>query len=112
MAPPWWTGAGAAGGRSLLTFSLDGQTVIAHRLVMRVVRDGLSRRGRLAAVCRAAASVLDARAEALAGSQDRPAVRDIPEQVTALRENAAGLATGAGEELATDAALAPVLGPV
>ena len=38
--------------------------MIAHRLVLRVVRDGLARQGRLAAVCRAAASVLDARARA------------------------------------------------
>ena len=83
---------------SLLTFSLDGQAVIAHRLVLRVVRDGLARQGRLAAVCRDAA-VLDARAEALAGSLDRMAVRDIPEQVTALREHAASSASGAGEEL-------------
>ena len=30
--------------RSLLTFSLDGQTVIMHRLVAQVVRDGLARR--------------------------------------------------------------------
>ena len=67
--------------RSLLTFSLDGQAVIAHRLVLRVVRDRLARQGRLAAVCRDAAAVLDARAGALAGSLDRPAVRDIPEQV-------------------------------
>ena len=37
--------------RSLLTFSLDGQTVILHRLVARVVRDGLDRRQRLTAVC-------------------------------------------------------------
>ena len=47
---------------SLLAFSLDGQAVIAHRLVLRVVRDTLAQQGRLAAVCRAAASVLDARA--------------------------------------------------
>ena len=57
--------------RSLLTFSLDGQTIIAHRLVMRVVRDWLARQGRLAAVCRAAASVLEHARAALAGSQDR-----------------------------------------
>ena len=31
-------------GRSLLTFSLDGQTVIMHRLVARVIRNGLARR--------------------------------------------------------------------
>jgi len=37
---------------SLLAFSLDGQAVIAHRLVLRVVRDTLVQRGRLAAVCR------------------------------------------------------------
>ncbi len=86
---------------SLLTFSLDGQTVVVHHLVTRVVRDGLSRRKRLAVVCRSAASVLEARARELAGSQDRRAVRDIPEQVTALLDNAAGLASGAGEELAT-----------
>ena len=78
--------------RSLLTFSLDGQTVIMHRLVAQVVRNGLASRERLMAVCRAAASVLEAHAQALAGSQDRPAVRDIPEQVAALLDNAAGLA--------------------
>ena len=84
---------------SLLTFSLDGQAVIAHRLVLWVVRDRLTRRRRLAAVCRDAAAVVDARAEALAGSQDRVAVRDIPEQVMALWDHAASSASGAGEEL-------------
>jgi Tetratricopeptide repeat len=73
--------------------------VIAHRLVLRVVRDRLTRRRRLAAVCRDAAAVVDARAEALAGSQDRVAVRDIPEQVMALWDHAASSASGAGEEL-------------
>ena len=85
---------------SLLAFSVDGQAVIAHRLVLRVVRDGLARQQRLAAVCRAAATVLDARAGALAGSLDRVAVRDVPEQVTALQEHAASSVLGAGGELA------------
>jgi tetratricopeptide (TPR) repeat protein len=85
--------------RSLLAFSLDGQTIIVHRLVARVVRDGLARRERLTAVCRAAAPVLEARAQALAGSQDRPAVRDIPGQVMALQDNAAGPAGEADEGL-------------
>ena len=76
---------------SLLAFSLDGQAVIAHRLVLRVVRERLAQQGRLAAVCRAAASVLEARAEALAGSPDRAAVRDVPEQVAALQQAAAGV---------------------
>jgi RNA polymerase sigma factor (sigma-70 family) len=86
--------------QSLLSVSLDGQTVIMHRLVARVVRDWLARRGRLAVVCRAAASVLEAHAIALGRSQDRPAVRDIPQQVAALLENTAGLAGEADKELA------------
>jgi len=77
---------------SLLTFGLDGQAITAHRLVMRVLRDSLAQQGRLAAVCKAAATVLDARAGALAGSQERLAVRDIPEQVAALQQTTAGLA--------------------
>jgi tetratricopeptide (TPR) repeat protein len=88
--------------RSLLTFSLDGQTIIAHRLVSRVVRDGLAHQKWLTPVCRAAASVLEARAVALAGSQNRPAVRAIPEQVTALLDSMAR----AGE---TDKELARVM---
>jgi len=55
---------------SLLAFSVDGQ---------------------------AAAAVLDTRARALDGSLDRAAVRDVPEQVTALGQAAAGLAGGPGE---------------
>jgi len=82
---------------SLLAFSLDGQAVIAHRLVLRVVRDTLVQRGRLAAMCRAAAAVLDTRARALADSLDRLAVRDVPEQATALWQAAAGLAGASGE---------------
>ena len=86
--------------RSLLTFTLDGQVVIAHRLVTQVVRDGLVRRGRLAAACRAAAFVLDTRAGVLDGAPDRMAARDILEQVTAVVENATGPAAEADDELA------------
>jgi tetratricopeptide (TPR) repeat protein len=86
--------------RSLLAFSLDGQTIIAHRLVTQMVRDELLHKQRLTAVCRAAASVLEARAAALAGSQDRHAARDILEQVAALLDNASGPASQTDEELA------------
>jgi tetratricopeptide (TPR) repeat protein len=72
---------------SLLTSSLDGQTIMAHALVMQVVRDGLARRKRTATVCRAAAVALEARARAVAGSKDRQAIRDIPEQVATLLRN-------------------------
>jgi hypothetical protein len=84
-------------GLLIRAFSLDGQAVTAHRLVLRVVRDTLVQRGRLAAVCRAAAAVLDTHARALEGSLDRLAVRDLPEQVTALWQAAADLARGPGE---------------
>ncbi len=86
--------------RSLLTFSLDGQTVMMHRLVARVLRNGLVRARRLGPVCWVAASVLEAHAIAVAGSQDRPAVRRIPPQVTALLDSTAELSGEAREELA------------
>ena len=86
--------------RSLLTFSLNGKIVIVHRLVAQAARDRLDRRQRLTAVCRAAASVLEACAMALARSQDRAAIRGIPQQVTALLDNTAGLDGEADEELA------------
>jgi tetratricopeptide (TPR) repeat protein len=86
--------------RSLLTFSLDSQRVIAHRLVMRVVRDSLIRQGRLTAVCRAAGSILSAQVAALAGSADGAAVRYICEQITALREHAAEPEATVSDELA------------
>ena len=85
--------------RSLLTVSLDGETVVAHPLVGRVVREGLARAERLTAVARNAACVLRGRARSLVRSPDRPAVRDIAGQVTALQDTA-GPAAEADDELA------------
>ena len=82
---------------SLLAFTLDGQAVLAHRLVLRVVRESRVHQRNLTGVCRAVAGVLEARASALAGSLDRVAVREIPEQVTALWQAAAGLPDSAGD---------------
>ena len=42
-------------GASLLTFSVDGSAVTAHRLVMRVIRENLAASNSLTAVCEAAA---------------------------------------------------------
>jgi tetratricopeptide (TPR) repeat protein len=81
-------------GRSLLDFSLDGQTVALHCLVARVMRGRLARRGRLAIAYRAAASALAASAEALAESRDHGAISELLGQVAALTENAG---TGADE---------------
>jgi tetratricopeptide (TPR) repeat protein len=76
----------------LLGFSLDGQTIGLHRLVSDLITKVLG--PRLAVVVRRAAMLLEARANALAGTQDRVAIRDIPLQVMALAETArqAGLA--------------------
>ena len=87
-------------GRSLLTFSLDGKTVVMHRLVARVIRNGLARRGRLTAVYEAAAFVLDVYSRALVGSSDRRAIRGILQQVTTLLDSLAEPATEINEELA------------
>jgi Tetratricopeptide repeat len=83
--------------RSLLTFSLDGGTVIAHHLVMRVVRGALAHEERLTAVCRNAACVLRNRARSLVRSPDRPAVRDLAEQVAALQDTASPAGQADGE---------------
>jgi tetratricopeptide (TPR) repeat protein len=78
-------------GMSLVTFSVDGSTVTAHRLVMRVIRENLAARGLLAATCQATAWLLDQQAEALAErwAEDWVAVRDLVDQLTALVEIAA-----------------------
>jgi tetratricopeptide (TPR) repeat protein len=85
--------------RSLLAFSLDGQTVIAHQLVLMVVRGETIQKGRLPSVCRAVASVLDTYSDMLAGSPDRMAVRDIPAQVAGLCENVARYVADADDGL-------------
>jgi tetratricopeptide (TPR) repeat protein len=85
--------------QALLTFTVDGQSVIMHRLVAQVVREVAARRGHLAAVLLTAARALEAYAEALAVRREHTAVRDIPIQVTTLLENA-GPAGEADEELA------------
>jgi RNA polymerase sigma factor (sigma-70 family) len=86
--------------RSLLTVSLDGQTVIMHGQVARVVRDRLARRHRLGAVCWAAASALEAHATAVTSARDRLAARSIPLHVTALLGHTPRLEGKADEELA------------
>jgi tetratricopeptide (TPR) repeat protein len=80
---------GRLAGASLLTFNVAGTTVNAHRLVMRVIRERLAARGCLTRVCVAVAKVLDGLAGSLRESWhgDRPAVRDLIEQITALGDS-------------------------
>ena len=91
---------GRLAGSSLLTFSTGGGTVAAHRLVMRVIRERLARQGHLAAACQAAAAALQARAEALQQAwEDRPARRDLAEQILAVHEHAAVFSGEDGSDL-------------
>ena len=46
-------------GASLLTFSVDGSAVAAHRLVMRVIREQAAARNALAGICASAAGLLE-----------------------------------------------------
>lgn len=85
--------------RSLLSFSLDSQTVVVHRLAAQVVQEALVRRGQLAFVCRVAASVLETHADTLAGSRNCLVVRDIAEQAAAVMDNAARLTDGTDQEM-------------
>lgn len=78
-------------GASLLTFSVDGSAVSAHRLVMRVIRENLAASDSLTAVREAAAQVLDKLAGSLSESwhEDRAAARDLVEQIMALYDSPA-----------------------
>jgi hypothetical protein len=89
-------------GASLLTFSLDGTNVSAHRLVMRIIRETLDATS-LARVCQAAAELLDRRAGAVREGlpADRAAARDLIGQVLAL----AGSASGCPDEIGLDTAM-------
>ena len=83
-------------GASLLTFSVDGSTVSAHRLVMRVIRETLASGNTLTAVGEAAARLLDGMAESLSQSrhEDQAATRDLVEQIMALDESCARCPAG------------------
>ena len=83
-------------GSSLLTFSLDGSAVTAHRLVMRVIRENLAVDGALASVCESAARLLDGLAASRWENwhEDQAATRDLVEQIMALVESAARCPTG------------------
>ena len=91
---------GRLAGSSLLTFSVDRGTVTAHRLVMRVIQERLAHQGHLTAACQAAATALDAQVRSLYEAwQDRPARRDLVEQIMAVHEHSVSSPAEAGSEL-------------
>jgi len=114
-------------GASLLTFSLDGSSVSAHRLVMRVIRENLASGGSLTAVCEAAARLLHGQTESRRQSwhedqaatrdleslaepwRNRPAARDAIQQIVALHEHLAHY-LGEQDEALTDPTLLELRG--
>ena len=93
-APCGAAGIDAVAGRladaSLVGFSLD-DAVVAHRLVMRVVRERLAAEGRLAAVAAEAVRVLTGLADSVTEAWRDPAgVRELAAQVIALTGHVRG----------------------
>ena len=75
---------------SLLTFSVDGASVAAHRLTMRVATERQARDGTLAGLGAGIAELLEAVTGALPEPwQNRPAARDAIAQIMALHEHLA-----------------------
>jgi hypothetical protein len=73
---------------SLVSFTLD-DSVVAHRLVMRVVREQLAAEGRLIAAAAGAAQALDGVADEVGEIwQDRAWVRELAMQITAVHQHA------------------------
>ena len=73
---------------SLLTFSTDDATVVAHRLTMRVAVERQARDGTLAGLGAGVAALLAAVTESLPEPwQNRPAARNAIQQIMALHEH-------------------------
>jgi tetratricopeptide (TPR) repeat protein len=84
---PWEVDAGLGDlvDASLLGFTVDGGSVVAHRLVMRVVRERLAADGRLSATLDSAVRVLVGVAGGLGNMRRaRDEARDLAEQVGAV----------------------------
>lgn len=87
-------------GVSLLTFSGDRGHVSAHPLVMRVVRERLTRQGRFEPVCCAVSEMLIRQAGAVRQEWERSTVRKLVDQMLALSENVKTCPEELSEELA------------
>ncbi len=78
-------GVGELADASLLGFTVDDESVVAHRLVMRVARERLAADGALAAVLDGAVEVLAGVADGIGEAwRDRAGVRDLAGQVSAV----------------------------
>ena len=97
---------GRLAGRSLLAFGGDGDSVAAHRLVMRVVRERAAREGALVPLAMRACRLLDYAMGSLGEPrQNRAAARDLIGQVISVHQH---LLPGLDDSPALAAALLPL----
>jgi hypothetical protein len=83
---------------SLLDYSLNGATVSAHRLTMRVLREQAAHNGTLQGVCDSAATVLTALTKTLVPVVAHArAVKDLGRHITALVEYSSDIGNLSGE---------------
>jgi Tetratricopeptide repeat len=93
-------GVGDLADASLLGFTVGGESVVAHRLVMRAARERLAAEGTLPAVLDAAVRVLEGMAAGLGEAWRDPAgVRDLAGQVAAVMACLGGHPDVSGEEM-------------
>jgi tetratricopeptide (TPR) repeat protein len=84
---------GRLAGASLLSFSVDGATVNAHRLVMRIVREQLAGGGQLTSVADRTVELLSTVSRSLEPPwRYRSAARDLVQQIIGLDEHLKGTA--------------------
>jgi tetratricopeptide (TPR) repeat protein len=76
---------GRLGGSSLVAFSVDGEHVRAHPLVMRVVREKMTQ-DRLGIICQAVSSALIEHAKSVRETWKQFPVRELVEQISAAYE--------------------------
>ncbi len=82
---------------SLLNFSVDKERVVAHLLVMRIVRDKMIREGRFAAFCVSLGDALIKRAASVRKDWEQSAVRDLVDQMKALTGHMASISEATGK---------------
>jgi hypothetical protein len=84
---------------SLITFSADGATISAHRLVMRVIREQRLHERTLAGTAATAIALLEDMSQSIEPAwQHREAARELIQQVTALHGHFATLPPGSGAD--------------
>jgi tetratricopeptide (TPR) repeat protein len=82
---------------SLLNFSVDKERVVAHLLVMRIVRDKMMSEGRFATFCVSVGDALIKQAASVREDWEQSAVRDLVDQMKALTGHMVSISEATGK---------------